>query len=80
MWPHSAGARPWASTLTGKDPRVMAWWCLDGLPSGLAEPWRELWRWRSRPLHCVPPFSPLARSSRDHRNLRRRGLFLWKVA
>uniref|UniRef100_A0A2I3RK48 Coiled-coil alpha-helical rod protein 1 n=1 Tax=Pan troglodytes TaxID=9598 RepID=A0A2I3RK48_PANTR len=72
MWPHSAGARPWASTLTGKDPRVMAWWCLDGLPSGLAEPWRELWRWRSRPLHCVPPFSPLARSSRDHRNLRRR--------
>ncbi|XP_054412755.2 coiled-coil alpha-helical rod protein 1 isoform X7 [Pongo abelii] len=73
MWPHSAGARPWASTLTGKDPRVMAWWCLDGLPSGLAEPWRELWRWRSRPLHCVPPFSPLARSSRDHRNLRRRG-------
>ncbi|XP_055245938.1 coiled-coil alpha-helical rod protein 1 isoform X4 [Gorilla gorilla gorilla] len=73
MWPHSAGARPWASTLTGKDPRVMAWWCLDGLPSGLAEPWRELWRWCSRPLHCVPPFSPLARSSRDHRNLRRRG-------
>nr|XP_054412755.1 coiled-coil alpha-helical rod protein 1 isoform X9 [Pongo abelii] len=73
MWPHSTGARPWASTVTGKDPRVMAWWCLDGLPSGLAEPWRELWRWRSRPLHCVPPFSPLARSSRDHRNLRRRG-------
>ncbi|XP_045246000.2 coiled-coil alpha-helical rod protein 1 isoform X2 [Macaca fascicularis] len=73
MWPHSAGARPWASTLIGKDPRVMAWWCLDGIPPGLAEPWRELWRWRSRPLHCVPPFSPLARGSRDHRNLRRRG-------
>ncbi|XP_073894627.1 coiled-coil alpha-helical rod protein 1 isoform X9 [Macaca fascicularis] len=72
MWPHSAGARPWASTLIGKDPRVMAWWCLDGIPPGLAEPWRELWRWRSRPLHCVPPFSPLARGSRDHRNLRRR--------
>nr|XP_035153374.2 coiled-coil alpha-helical rod protein 1 isoform X1 [Callithrix jacchus] len=71
MWPHSTGARPWASALIGKDPRVMAWWCLDGLPPGLAEPWRELWRWRSRPLHCVPPFSPLARSSRDHRNLRR---------
>ncbi|XP_033075473.1 coiled-coil alpha-helical rod protein 1 isoform X1 [Trachypithecus francoisi] len=51
----------------------MAWWCLDGIPPGLAEPWRELWRWRSRPLHCVPPFSPLARGSRDHRNLRRRG-------
>ncbi|XP_030784908.1 coiled-coil alpha-helical rod protein 1 isoform X10 [Rhinopithecus roxellana] len=51
MWPHSAGARPWASTLIGKDPRVMAWWCLDGIPPGLAEPWRELWRWRSRPLH-----------------------------
>uniref|UniRef100_A0A2K5KEJ0 Coiled-coil alpha-helical rod protein 1 n=1 Tax=Colobus angolensis palliatus TaxID=336983 RepID=A0A2K5KEJ0_COLAP len=73
MWPHSAGARPWASTLIGKDPRVMAWWCLDGIPPGLAEPWRELWRWRSRPLHCVPPFSPLARGSRDQRNLRRRG-------
>ncbi|XP_017718384.1 PREDICTED: coiled-coil alpha-helical rod protein 1 isoform X7 [Rhinopithecus bieti] len=73
MWPHSAGARPWASTLIGKDPRVMAWWCLDGIPPGLAEPWRELWRWRSRPLHCVPPFSSLARGSRDHRNLRRRG-------
>ncbi|XP_025239545.1 coiled-coil alpha-helical rod protein 1-like isoform X2 [Theropithecus gelada] len=73
MWPHSAGARPWASTLIGKDPRVMAWWCLDGIPPGLAEPWRELWRWRSRPLHCVPPFSPLARGSRDHRNLKRRG-------
>uniref|UniRef100_A0A2K5LYS1 Coiled-coil alpha-helical rod protein 1 n=1 Tax=Cercocebus atys TaxID=9531 RepID=A0A2K5LYS1_CERAT len=72
MWPHSAGARPWASTLIGKDPRVMAWWCLDGIPPGLAEPWRELWRWRSRPLHCVPPFSPLARGSRDHRNLKRR--------
>uniref|UniRef100_A0A2K6QQ78 Coiled-coil alpha-helical rod protein 1 n=1 Tax=Rhinopithecus roxellana TaxID=61622 RepID=A0A2K6QQ78_RHIRO len=73
MWPHSAGARPWASTLIGKDPRVMAWWCLDGIPPGLAEPWRELWRWRSRPLHCVPPFLSLARGSRDHRNLRRRG-------
>uniref|UniRef100_A0A2K6TVW0 Coiled-coil alpha-helical rod protein 1 n=1 Tax=Saimiri boliviensis boliviensis TaxID=39432 RepID=A0A2K6TVW0_SAIBB len=73
MWPHSTGARPWASALIGKDPRVMAWWYLDGLPPGLAEPWREFWRWRSRPLHCVPPFSPLARSSRDHRNLRRRG-------
>ncbi|XP_032126717.1 coiled-coil alpha-helical rod protein 1 isoform X2 [Sapajus apella] len=72
MWPHSPGARPWASSLIGKDPRVMAWWCLDGLPPGLSEPWREFWRWRSRPLHCVPPFSPLARSSRDHRNLRRR--------
>ncbi|XP_044112993.1 coiled-coil alpha-helical rod protein 1 isoform X2 [Neovison vison] len=51
----------------------MAWWCLDGLPEGLAEPWRELWRLGSQPLHCTPPFSPTTRNSRDYRNLRRRG-------
>uniref|UniRef100_A0A452V2A4 Coiled-coil alpha-helical rod protein 1 n=1 Tax=Ursus maritimus TaxID=29073 RepID=A0A452V2A4_URSMA len=73
MWPHSSGARPWASALIGKDPGVMAWWCLDGLPEGLAEPWRELWRLGSQPLHCTPPFSPPTRNGRDCRNLRRRG-------
>uniref|UniRef100_A0A452V2E5 Coiled-coil alpha-helical rod protein 1 n=1 Tax=Ursus maritimus TaxID=29073 RepID=A0A452V2E5_URSMA len=72
MWPHSSGARPWASALIGKDPGVMAWWCLDGLPEGLAEPWRELWRLGSQPLHCTPPFSPPTRNGRDCRNLRRR--------
>ncbi|XP_059255775.1 coiled-coil alpha-helical rod protein 1 isoform X7 [Mustela nigripes] len=73
MWPYSSGARPWANALIGKDPGVMAWWCLDGLPEGLAEPWRELWRLGSQPLHCTPPFSPTTRNSRDYRNLRRRG-------
>lgn len=72
MWPHSSGARPWASALIGKDPGLMAWWCLDGLPEGLAEPWRELWRLGSQPLHCVPASSPQTRNSRDYRNLRRR--------
>ncbi|XP_062041768.1 coiled-coil alpha-helical rod protein 1 isoform X2 [Lepus europaeus] len=67
MWPHSSGARPWASALLGKDPGVMAWWCLDGLPQGLAEPWRELWRLGSGPPHGVPPSSSQARSSRDRR-------------
>uniref|UniRef100_A0A8C5UJZ6 Coiled-coil alpha-helical rod protein 1 n=1 Tax=Microcebus murinus TaxID=30608 RepID=A0A8C5UJZ6_MICMU len=61
MWPRSSGSRPWA---------IMAWWCLDGLPPGLAEPWRELQTLGSGPL---PPFSPPARSSRDYRNLRRKG-------
>ncbi|XP_014638398.1 PREDICTED: coiled-coil alpha-helical rod protein 1 isoform X1 [Ceratotherium simum simum] len=51
----------------------MAWWRLDGLPQGLAEPWRELWRLGSQPLHCIPPFSPPTRNGRDCRNLRRRG-------
>ncbi|XP_004409095.1 PREDICTED: coiled-coil alpha-helical rod protein 1 isoform X1 [Odobenus rosmarus divergens] len=73
MWPHSSGARPWASALIGKEPGVMAWWCLDGLPEGLAEPWRELWRLGAQPLHRTPPFSPLTRNRRDCRNLRRRG-------
>ncbi|XP_005701767.2 PREDICTED: coiled-coil alpha-helical rod protein 1 isoform X4 [Capra hircus] len=73
MWPHSSGARPWASALIGKDPGVMAWWCLDGLPQGLGEPWRELWRLGSRPLHRIPQLSPSSRNCRDHRNLRRRG-------
>ncbi|XP_072801479.1 coiled-coil alpha-helical rod protein 1 isoform X1 [Vicugna pacos] len=63
----------WASALRGKDPGVMAWWCLDGLPQGLAEPWRELWRLGSQPLHCIPPFSPPSRNGRDCRNLRRMG-------
>ncbi|XP_070217027.1 coiled-coil alpha-helical rod protein 1 isoform X2 [Bos mutus] len=74
MWPHSSGARPWASALIGKDPGVMAWWCLDGLPQGLGEPWRELWRLGSRPLHRIPQLSPSFRNCRDHRNLRRRGV------
>ncbi|XP_032703228.1 coiled-coil alpha-helical rod protein 1 isoform X3 [Lontra canadensis] len=73
MWPYSSGARPWASALIGKDPGVMAWWCLDGLLEGLPEPRRELWRLGSQPLHCTPPFSPTTRNSRDYRNLRRRG-------
>ncbi|XP_032703234.1 coiled-coil alpha-helical rod protein 1 isoform X8 [Lontra canadensis] len=72
MWPYSSGARPWASALIGKDPGVMAWWCLDGLLEGLPEPRRELWRLGSQPLHCTPPFSPTTRNSRDYRNLRRR--------
>ncbi|XP_043305971.1 coiled-coil alpha-helical rod protein 1 isoform X4 [Cervus canadensis] len=72
MWPHSSGARPWASALIGKDPGVMAWWCLDGLPQGLGEPWRELWRLGSRPLHRIPQLSPSSRNCRDYRNLRRR--------
>ncbi|XP_025152299.3 coiled-coil alpha-helical rod protein 1 isoform X2 [Bubalus bubalis] len=74
MWPHSSGARPWASALIGKDPGVMAWWCLDGLPQGLGEPWRELWRLGSQPLHRIPQLSPSFRNCRDHRNLRRRGV------
>ncbi|XP_029800323.1 coiled-coil alpha-helical rod protein 1 isoform X3 [Suricata suricatta] len=72
MWPHSSGARPWASALIGKDPGVMAWWRLDGLRKGFAEPWRDLWRLGSQPLHCIPPSSPRTRNSRDCRNLRRR--------
>nr|XP_019572952.1 PREDICTED: coiled-coil alpha-helical rod protein 1 isoform X2 [Rhinolophus sinicus] len=47
----------------------MAWWCLDGLPHGLAEPWRELWRLGSLPRHRIPP----TKNGRDYRNLRRRG-------
>nr|XP_055186044.1 coiled-coil alpha-helical rod protein 1 isoform X4 [Nyctereutes procyonoides] len=73
MWPHSSGPRPWASALIGKDPGVMAWWCLDGLPEGLAEPWRKLWRLGSQSLHCVPPFSPPTRKGRGRRNLKKRG-------
>ncbi|XP_035973212.2 coiled-coil alpha-helical rod protein 1 isoform X4 [Halichoerus grypus] len=73
MWPHSSGARPWASALIGKEPGVMAWWCLDGLPEGLAEPWRELWRLGAQPLRRTPPFSPPTRNRRDRRNLSRRG-------
>uniref|UniRef100_A0A8C0W4M8 Uncharacterized protein n=1 Tax=Castor canadensis TaxID=51338 RepID=A0A8C0W4M8_CASCN len=71
MWLHSSGVRPWVSALIGKDPGIMAWRCLDGLPQGPAEPWRELWRLGSGPLHSVPPFSPPTRSSRHCRNLRR---------
>ncbi|XP_077017377.1 coiled-coil alpha-helical rod protein 1 isoform X2 [Tamandua tetradactyla] len=75
MWWHSSAARPWASAFIGKDPGVMAWWCLDGLPQGLAEPWRELWRLGSQRLHSVRPLSPqTCRTSRDSRNLRRRGI------
>nr|KAF6504263.1 coiled-coil alpha-helical rod protein 1 [Rousettus aegyptiacus] len=73
MWPHSSGASPWANTLTGKDPGVLSWWRLDGLPQGLAEPWRELWRLGSPPLHCTSLFSPPTRNDRDCRNLRRTG-------
>uniref|UniRef100_A0A4X1VDI2 Coiled-coil alpha-helical rod protein 1 n=1 Tax=Sus scrofa TaxID=9823 RepID=A0A4X1VDI2_PIG len=76
MWPWttfpcSSGARLWISALIRKDPGVMAWWCLDGLPQGLAEPWRELRRLGSQPLHRTPSSSP-SRNSRDCRNLRRR--------
>ncbi|KAM6185038.1 coiled-coil alpha-helical rod protein 1 [Rhynchocyon petersi] len=70
MWPHSTGARPWAGTYIGKDPGVMAWWCLDGLPQGLTEPWRELWRVGSQPVYS----RPLAhRTSSNYRSLRKRG-------
>ncbi|XP_037698972.1 coiled-coil alpha-helical rod protein 1 isoform X8 [Choloepus didactylus] len=73
MWPRLSATRPWASAFIRKDPGVMAWWCLNGLPQGLAEPWRELWRLGSQPLHSVPPLSPhMCRTSRDSRNLRRR--------
>ncbi|XP_060045410.1 coiled-coil alpha-helical rod protein 1 isoform X2 [Erinaceus europaeus] len=65
MWPHSS----WARTT---DPGVMAWWCLDGLSQGLAEPWRELWRLGSQPLHCISSFSPPTRNTRDSRHWRRR--------
>uniref|UniRef100_A0A8D2KDD2 Uncharacterized protein n=1 Tax=Urocitellus parryii TaxID=9999 RepID=A0A8D2KDD2_UROPR len=58
--PHSCGARPWVSTLIVKESEVMALWCLDGLPQGLAESLKELWKLSSGPLHCVPPFSPPA--------------------
>ncbi|XP_040852976.1 coiled-coil alpha-helical rod protein 1 isoform X2 [Ochotona curzoniae] len=78
MWPY-ASARPWASTLKGKAWwRGMAWWCLDGLPQGLAEPWRELWRLSSGPVHCVPTASSPARSSRDSRNLKRGNVDGWR--
>ncbi|XP_064139263.1 coiled-coil alpha-helical rod protein 1 isoform X1 [Loxodonta africana] len=70
MWPRSPGARPWAGAFTGKDPGVMAWWCLDGLPQGLAEPWRELWRLGSQPLESI---TSMRRTSRDYRSLRKRG-------
>ncbi|XP_054985211.1 coiled-coil alpha-helical rod protein 1 isoform X1 [Sorex araneus] len=72
MWPHSSGARPWASALIGKDPGVMAWWCLDGLPQGLAEPWRELWRLGSQPLHRTPAFLPPTQNRRDCKPLKKR--------
>nr|XP_020038935.1 coiled-coil alpha-helical rod protein 1 isoform X2 [Castor canadensis] len=78
MWLHSSGVRPWVSALIGKDPGIMAWRCLDGLPQGPAEPWRELWRLGSGPLHSVPPFSPPTRSSRHCRNLRRGSIDDWK--
>ncbi|XP_006896335.1 PREDICTED: coiled-coil alpha-helical rod protein 1 [Elephantulus edwardii] len=48
----------------------MAWWCLDGLPQGLAEPWRELWRWDSQPLDSLPM---VHRTTRNYRNLKQRG-------
>ncbi|XP_027989628.2 coiled-coil alpha-helical rod protein 1 isoform X2 [Eptesicus fuscus] len=71
MRPHPSGARPWASALVGRDPGVLAW-CVDGLPPGLAEPWRGLWSLGSQPLHCTP-FSRATRNGRVGRNLRRRG-------
>ncbi|XP_023581069.1 coiled-coil alpha-helical rod protein 1 [Trichechus manatus latirostris] len=70
MWPRSSGARPWAGAFVGKDPGVMAWWCLDGLPQGLSEPWRELWRLGLQPLESIPS---MCRSSKDYRSLRKRG-------
>nr|XP_023479954.1 coiled-coil alpha-helical rod protein 1 isoform X3 [Equus caballus] len=57
----------------------MAWWGLDGLPQGLAEPWRELWRLGSQPLHSIPPFSPPTRNGRDYRNLRRGNIDGWTL-
>ncbi|XP_023601615.1 coiled-coil alpha-helical rod protein 1 [Myotis lucifugus] len=71
MRPHPSGARPWASALVGRDPGVLAW-CVDGLPPGLAEPWRGLWSLGSQPLHRTPS-SPATRNGRVRRNLRRRG-------
>ncbi|KAK1327534.1 hypothetical protein QTO34_013036 [Cnephaeus nilssonii] len=71
MRPHPSGARPWASALVGRDPGVLAW-CVDGLPPGLAEPWRGLWSLGSQPLHCTPS-SRATRNGRVGRNLRRRG-------
>lgn len=70
MRPHPSGARPWASALVGRDPGVLAW-CVDGLPPGLAEPWRGLWSLGSQPLHCTPS-SRATRNGRVGRNLRRR--------
>ncbi|EPQ03758.1 Coiled-coil alpha-helical rod protein 1, partial [Myotis brandtii] len=57
--------------LVGRDPGVLAW-CVDGLPPGLAEPWRGLWSLGSQPLHRTPS-SPGTRNGRVRRNLRRRG-------
>lgn len=70
MRPHPCAARPWASALVGGDPGVLAW-RVDGLPAGLAEPWKGLWSLGSQPLHRTP-FSPATRSGRSRRNLRRR--------
>ncbi|KAM4834815.1 coiled-coil alpha-helical rod protein 1 isoform 2-T2 [Thomomys bottae] len=68
MWSPSPDALPWPSAMIKKDPKVKAWWCLDG------KPWRELWNLGSGPLHCVsPPFSPPVLGNSDYRNLQRRG-------
>ncbi|XP_007949651.1 coiled-coil alpha-helical rod protein 1 [Orycteropus afer afer] len=70
MWPRSSGTRPWAGAFIGKDPGVLGWWCLDGLPQGLGEPWRELWRMGLQPRGSM---ASMRRTGRDYRRLRKRG-------
>ncbi|XP_006875738.1 PREDICTED: coiled-coil alpha-helical rod protein 1 [Chrysochloris asiatica] len=70
MWPRSSGARPLSGTFIRKEPGAMAWWCLDGLSQGLAEPWRELWRLRSQPMDSI---LSMRRTTRDYRSLRKTG-------
>ncbi|XP_034380743.1 coiled-coil alpha-helical rod protein 1 isoform X4 [Arvicanthis niloticus] len=67
MWPYSSGARPWANSLIGNDPEIMARWCLDGLSNGPTIPWRGLWRLGS--LYYVHRVL----SCRDRRHIRRKG-------
>nr|XP_021506956.1 coiled-coil alpha-helical rod protein 1 isoform X2 [Meriones unguiculatus] len=67
MWRHSSGARAWADALLGNDPESMGRWCLDGLPSDPAVPWRELWRLSS--LRFVQALSSSALSFREYRHL-----------
>ncbi|XP_058141502.1 coiled-coil alpha-helical rod protein 1 isoform X1 [Dasypus novemcinctus] len=54
MWARPSAARPWASAFLAKEPGAVAWWCLEGLPRGLAEPWRELWGSGPQPPRPAP--------------------------